>query len=323
MKPDKVAILVDENTRRDCLPVINPELEWSIVEISSGEANKTIQTCIALWSELTKLGLTRKSVLINLGGGVIVDMGGFVASTYKRGIRFINIPTTLLSQVDASIGGKLGIDFEGYKNHIGIFRDPDSIIISDILLKTLPSREIISGFAEVLKHGLIEDIEYWNKVKMIEPVSNSSWEAIIARSVAIKNEVVQADPTEKGKRKILNFGHTVGHAIESWNLMQGNNITHGEAIAAGMIVEANMSKLQNRISPEENMDIQKTITRIFPKVEKPSFGELLSFMRQDKKNSEDQISFSILNKVGECDFDIKVTDEVVEASYNSYSQLYK
>lgn len=323
MQADQVAVLVDENTRRDCLPIINPELDWRIVEISSGENHKNIESCISLWTKLTSLGFTRQSVVVNLGGGVLGDMGGFVASTYKRGLRFINMPTTLLSQVDASIGGKLGIDFEGLKNHIGLFRDPNAIIIADIFLKTLPPEEIISGFAEVLKHGLIADIEYWRNIKMIDPLSNESWETIIARSVAIKNEVVQADPGEKGKRKILNFGHTVGHAIETWNLMQGNSITHGEAVAAGMIIESQMSKLMNFANAEDCLEIQQTVVRVYRKIETPDREELMQLMKQDKKNSGGKISFSILKQIGECAYDISVSDEVIEESLNAYSKLYE
>ncbi|MEM6829454.1 MAG: 3-dehydroquinate synthase family protein, partial [Bacteroidota bacterium] len=212
-RPDKIAVLVDENTFEHCLPLVKVE-GTSIIQIESGESNKNLETCSHIWSHMTQHAFTRKSLLVNLGGGVIGDMGGFAASTYKRGIKFVNMPSTLLSQVDASIGGKLGIDFEGLKNHIGLFREPDHVIVYPGFLATLPQREMKSGFAEVIKHSLIADKTHWEYLKTTT-FNDLNWNEMIPKSIAIKQEVVSKDPTEQGYRKVLNFGHTLGHAIES------------------------------------------------------------------------------------------------------------
>ena len=224
----KVAILVDENTKRDCLFKL-PQIENAlIIEIKSGEEYKNISTCNFIWEQLTINNFDRNALLINLGGGVIGDIGGFCAATYKRGLKFIHIPTTLLSMVDASVGGKVGIDFKGFKNQIGIFNNPNAVLIYPKFLETLDENELKSGFAEVVKHALILDDSLWLKLKNT-PFTDLDWEYIIYTSVQIKNKIVLADPFEKGERKKLNFGHTFGHAIESYYLEKGTPISHGEA----------------------------------------------------------------------------------------------
>ena len=213
----KVAILVDENTKRDCLPKL-PQFENPIIiEIKSGEENKNINTCNFIWEQLTAQHFDRNSLLINLGGGVIGDMGGFAASTYKRGIDFIQIPTTLLAMVDASVGGKLGVDFNGLKNQIGLFNNPESVLIFPEFLETLPENQLKSGFAEVVKHALISDKNLWEELTSTT-FDKLNWEAIILTSIQIKNNIILSDPFEKGNRKKLNFGHTFGHAVESYYL---------------------------------------------------------------------------------------------------------
>ena len=225
----KVAILVDENTKRDCLHKL-PKIENAIIiEIKSGEEYKNISTCNFIWEQLTINNFDRNSLLINLGGGVIGDMGGFCAATYKRGLDFIHIPTTLLAMVDASVGGKLGIDFKGFKNQIGLFNNPKAVLISPEFLETLAESELKSGFSEVVKHALISDNSLWVKLKNT-PFTDFDWGDIIDTNVQIKNKIVLADPFEKGERKKLNFGHTFGHAIESYYLEKGTPISHGEAV---------------------------------------------------------------------------------------------
>lgn len=319
--PGKVAVLVDENTRKHCLPLLNGILADAIIEIQSGETNKNLESCTHIWQELTSSGFGRDGLLVNLGGGVIGDMGGFCASAYKRGIRFINIPTTLLSQVDASIGGKLGVDFSGFKNHIGFFRNPDAVIICQDFLTTLPQRELQSGFAEVIKHALIRDKNYWDLVRNINISSEFDFAKVIEKSVEIKNEVVLSDPTEKGLRKILNFGHTIGHAIESWNISAGLLITHGEAIVAGMLIESKISQLLGILPAAEFEEIEAFLVKEYEKVKLPPFEELHDFMAQDKKNTKNTISFSLLNGIGECSFDQQASAEVIEASCQHYLQL--
>ena len=243
----KIFILVDENTSQYCLPhLLNnlaTEIEIEIIELEVGEIHKNIATCTEVWGALSDLGGDRKSILINLGGGVISDLGGFVACTFKRGIDFINIPTTLLSMVDASIGGKNGVDLGNLKNQIGIIREPKAVIIDTQFLSTLPQNEMRSGLAEMLKHGLIFDEKYWNEFKDLNQKDFADFDQLIHRSVEIKNEIVMQDPTENGIRKALNFGHTLGHAIESYFLENENKKTllHGEAIAVGMILESYIS----------------------------------------------------------------------------------
>ena len=202
-QPDKIAFLVDENTKAHCLPYFDLN-ESELIVIQSGEIHKNLDTCQYIWGQMTEFGFSRKSMLINLGGGVIGDMGGFCAATYKRGVRFINFPTTLLAAVDANIGGKLGIDFQGFKNHIGVFQDPDGVVICDKFLETLPKRELRSGFAEVIKHGLIYDKDYYQGLKQ-NTFPDYNWNDIIKKSIGIKGAVVAEDPKEAGLRKILNF----------------------------------------------------------------------------------------------------------------------
>ncbi|MCC6690576.1 MAG: 3-dehydroquinate synthase, partial [Bacteroidia bacterium] len=239
-------ILVDQNTIVHCLPYLIAEVKSlknaEIIEIESGEQNKNIKVCIELWKVLGEYQANRKSVIINLGGGVICDIGGFVASTFKRGIEFINIPTTLLAQVDASVGGKTGIDFNNFKNEIGVFNNPSAVIVNPYFLKTLSKKEYLSGFAEIIKHALIADLAYWEKILKTELSDEVGIAELVKQSIAIKRKVVESDPHEKGLRKILNFGHTIGHALESYFLEKNESIVlHGEAVAAGMICEAYLS----------------------------------------------------------------------------------
>ena len=291
----KIGILVDENTKEFCLPLLSEIKKSVIIEIKSGEENKNIDSCNLIWEALTKNCFDRNSLLINLGGGVIGDMGGFCASTYKRGIEFIQIPTSLLAMVDASVGGKLGIDFNGLKNQVGLFSNPKTVIINPKFLETLSENELKSGFAEVVKHVLITDKYSWNHLKNT-PFQDLDWEEIIESSVQIKNKIVMSDPKEKGERKKLNFGHTFGHAIESYYLQKGTPILHGEAIFVGIILESELSSL----SVSEKNDIKNYILSNFSLPYTPSKSNLLNFLRNDKKNFEEKINFSLLEGIGNC-----------------------
>jgi len=316
-QPDHVAILVDENTKKSCLPLLSYE-DYLTIEIKSGEQNKTLRTCEHVWSELTQHQFTRKSLLINLGGGVIGDLGGFAASTFKRGIRFINIPTTLLSQVDASIGGKLGVDFGDLKNHVGLFRDPDHVIVNTQFLKTLDERELKSGFAEVIKHTLIADHAQWKQIQETT-FEDQHWDEIIPKSIAMKHEVVSSDPLEGGLRKILNFGHTLGHAVESHFLHTSDRLLHGEAIAVGMILESHISVQKGWLSELEFEEIKNYIDSIYPiSVQVPRLEDLMNYLLQDKKNDSNGISFSLLSKIGKCEYDIGVSSEMITKSLDAY-----
>jgi len=294
----QIAILVDENTKRDCFSKL-PKLDnLIIIEIKSGEENKNINTCNFIWKQLTKYNFDRNSLLINLGGGVIGDMGGFCASTYKRGIDFIQIPTTLLAMVDASIGGKLGINFNVLKNQIGIFSYPKTVLINPLFLETLPDNQLKSGFAEVVKHALISDKNLWNRLRNTS-FEEQNWEEIIETSIQIKNKIVLSDPLEKGERKQLNFGHTFGHAIESYYLEKGTSILHGEAVFMGILLEIEISSLSDLVKSE----IKKYILSSFSLPHCPNKSDLIKYLKNDKKNSDGKISFSLLNKIGNCTID--------------------
>ncbi|GAB5527968.1 MAG: 3-dehydroquinate synthase [Roseivirga sp.] len=307
----KLAVLVDENTLKHCYPIIAPLLpEHVLIDIYSGEVNKTLKTCEHIWGELTDFALDRKSLLINLGGGVIGDMGGFCAVSYKRGIRFVNIPTTLLAAVDANVGGKLGIDFRGLKNHIGFFQDPDAVLIDSQFLKTLPQRELRSGFAEVLKHGIIADRDYFDQI-IVDGLDQPNWNAVIAHSVEIKSAVVKADPKEGGLRKILNFGHTIGHAIESHYLGTENHLLHGEAICIGMICESYLSKKLLGLPDDQLEIIRDTLHACYPDIQihKADFLQIIERMYQDKKNVNNILSHSLISAIGTATYDVAVDEK--------------
>ncbi|RZK73692.1 MAG: 3-dehydroquinate synthase [Pedobacter sp.] len=324
----KIFVFVDRNTGESCLPVFQDLLgdytEFDLIETDPGEENKNIDFCIGIWKTLLDFEADRKCLMINLGGGVITDMGGFVASTYKRGIDFINIPTTLLSQVDASVGGKTGIDIDNVKNMVGTFSLPQAVFIETIFLKTLPSRELLSGFAEMIKHGLIADLAYFKQLK--ETNYNEVSAEAIYRSVEIKNEVVTEDPLEKGLRKILNYGHTIGHAVETYSLIHDKKpLNHGEAIAIGMVCEAFLSVKNNTLTEEELVEITQYLLSLYPKyeVKQKSHKDLLQFMQSDKKNEDGQIMFSLLNKIGSCAFNCRVTTEDILDSLDYFNKQIK
>ncbi len=322
----KIVVLVDENTREHCLPVLlkntsikDPEL----VEISSGEIHKNIETCRFIWQQMMDKQVDRKAAVINLGGGVIGDMGGFCASTFKRGVDFIQIPTTLLSQVDSSIGGKLGIDFGAVKNSIGLFKNPKAVFVSPAFLKTLPTLEVRSGFAEMIKHGLIADASIWNELKNIEAFEKADWLAHITPSLKIKKQIVEADPLEQNVRKKLNFGHTIGHAIEGLALQSEHALLHGEAIAAGMICESWLSMKSSGLAEAALNEIVDYILKIYGKVKlsEASFQSLLALMKNDKKNEGAAINFTLLSKIGEASINHICNEKLILESLKYYIQL--
>ena len=319
-------VLTDENTGKHCLPLLQQHIgkldNFDIIEINAGEESKNIDFCVGVWKMLIDFSADRQSLLINLGGGVISDLGGFAASTYKRGIDFVHVPTTLLSQVDASVGGKTGIDLDNIKNIIGTFTQPKAVFIEHAFLKTLPARQILSGLAEMLKHGLIADAAYWNKLKYSD-LDNPSAE-LVHHSVAIKNKVVIEDPHEKGIRKSLNFGHTIGHSIETYSLMNDDNpLTHGEAIAAGMICEAKLSAMKIGLSEDELSEITAIIMGLYLKYEiaESCYKTLYNIMLKDKKNQSGKINCSLLTKIGQCRIDNICTEEELYQSISYYAAL--
>lgn len=327
LKPTQLLILVDENTHEHCIPTLLGNLEtdipFEIIEIEAGEELKNLETATHLWEILTDFGTDRKALLLNLGGGVVTDMGGFVASTYKRGIPFINIPTTLLGMCDASIGGKTGIDHQFLKNIIGTFAHPEHIFVYPKFLKTLSFDELRSGFAEMLKHGLISDKNHWNDLISINHLTPENIFPFIERSMKIKENVVEQDFTEQNIRKTLNFGHTIGHAIESLFLLKGKPIMHGEAVAMGMICETRISFLNNLISADVSDEIIFLIRKFFPDLNIAAFTtqDIISLMMNDKKNSFGKVNFSLLTGIGSCTFNCEATTEHIEKSLHYYQNM--
>ncbi|WP_181305827.1 3-dehydroquinate synthase [Rufibacter sp. XAAS-G3-1] len=321
----KVVLLVDENTHRHCYPLLKPSLPQNhhVVQIQSGEENKNLATCEHVWRELTQQGLDRWSLLVNLGGGVLTDLGGFCASLYKRGIRFVNVPTTLLAQVDASVGGKTGIDFMGFKNHIGVFQEPLAVLVNPAFLQTLDMRQMKSGYAEIIKHWLIMDADKFFEQRYIG-MFTQDWTGLIRHSIDIKSRVVTADPLENGLRKILNFGHTIGHAVESFYLEKpGKMLLHGEAIAVGMLCEAWLSVQHGLLREEELTQIETFLQSIYEKVNVPEADvQAISHLcLHDKKNDGTTINCTLLQNIGEAVYDQPITLPEVQSALRYYQLL--
>ncbi|CAA9203192.1 3-dehydroquinate synthase [Flavobacterium bizetiae] len=325
-KYSNLFIIVDNETNEHCLPKFLPLLETDltieIVEFESGEINKNIDTCIEIWKVLTELGADRKSLVINLGGGVVTDLGGFVASTFKRGVDFINIPTTLLSMVDASVGGKTGVDLGNLKNQIGVINVPQMVLIDTDYLETLPQSEMRSGLAEMLKHGLIYDAAYWKQFLDLNAIDFADFDELIYRSVEIKNEIVIQDPTEKNIRKALNFGHTLGHAIEGYFLESESKKTllHGEAIAIGMILESYISLYKNLITAAEYAEIKTAIKSIYDDViiEENDIDPILELLIHDKKNEYGLIQFALIEGIGKIKINQSVENKLILDAFQDY-----
>ena len=317
-------ILVDENTFKCCYPKFIPNLQTDkkieVIEIESGEINKNLETCIGVWNAITELGGDRKSLLITLGGGVITDLGGFVASCFKRGIDFVNIPTTLLSMVDASVGGKTGVDLGVLKNQIGLFANPEMVLVDTDYLTTVSEREIKSGTAEIIKYGITYDITLFNQIKNNK---NLKIEDLIFRSIEIKNEVVLKDPKEQNIRKILNFGHTLGHAIESFYLESDNkeSITHGEAIAIGMVCECFMSAKLLGFPSEKVHEVKDLVLSIYNKTDLliEDFSGILELLKHDKKNVKGRVNFVLLNDYEDYKLDCEVSNDLIIESMKFYN----
>ncbi|MFN0173551.1 MAG: 3-dehydroquinate synthase [Saprospiraceae bacterium] len=290
----QVFVLCDANTRRHCLPYFLKETGLSekiiLSEIQSGESEKTLATCEKIWQSMLAAKLDRKALVVNLGGGVIGDMGGFCAATWKRGVDFIQVPTTLLSMTDAAIGGKTGIDFQGIKNTIGVFQQPVAVFVDPVFLQTLPERELRSGYAEVIKHALIGDSELTDSLTLSETISQLNGLAILQKSIAVKVRVVQEDPLEKGLRMLLNFGHSIGHALESWFLETEDPLTHGEAIYIGMVCESFLAG---------NESLQKAVLKLGQQIFSHRnmgpgiYPAIWEMMLHDKKNSSGTVRIAV------------------------------
>ena len=317
-------ILVDENTMEHCYPKfiskIATKKRIEVIEIEAGEINKNIETCVGVWEAMTDLNADRKSLLITLGGGVITDLGGFVAATFKRGIDFVNVPTTLLSMVDASVGGKTGVDLGTLKDQIGLFVNPEMVLVDADFLDTVSEREIKSGIAEIIKYGVTYDVKLFNHIK-----DNKDLEIrdLIHRSIEIKNEVVIKDPKEQSLRKILNYGHTIGHAIESFYLESADkeNLTHGEAIAIGMVCEGYLSQQLLGFPTIKLSEIKHLVLRIYDKIQllEKDFDAIIDLLKHDKKNVNGQVNFVLLNDYEDFELDCKVSTDLIVESFKFYN----
>ncbi len=321
----KIVILGDSNTIEHCLPFINLNSTYSnkadIIEIDAGEDNKNIDICIGIWSMMNDFEMDRSSLLINLGGGMVSDMGGFAASTYLRGIDFINIPSSLLAMVDASIGGKNGIDMNSLKNRIGTFTFPKAVFIIPELLQTLPKREFKSAFAEIIKHGLIADENHFQEsIEYLILEDDEKLLNLIFNSIEIKNNIVAQDPFDKGIRKSLNFGHTIGHAIESYFLQMEKPVLHGEAILLGIILENKLATqlgiLDEKLAQKIEAIIQSNFQLI--KLQREAIVTILTFLQVDKKNKAGQINCCLISEIGKVNIDVVVPIETISDLLTEY-----
>ena len=323
----KKIILLDNNTLQHCYPILQKHCSGllknvEIIEVESGEQSKSLDICKHIWQTLADMNVDRNALLINLGGGMVCDLGGFIASVYKRGIPFINIPTTVLAQTDAAIGGKNGIDFISIKNLLGTINQPKAVFVSSCFLNTLPKKEVLSGFAEMLKHGLIADENYWRKLIGFAENGFNNWDEIIAHSIGIKAKIVNKDPRENNERKLLNFGHSIGHAIEAFALKKEKPVLHGEAVAIGMLCESYIS-YKLKYLPHEALDEIWGIISLYYKPYLFTVGDIpqiIGFIRNDKKNMSGKLNFSLISAIGKGEINFEVPEKTIVESLRFYLQ---
>lgn len=320
----RIAVLADENTSFCCYPLLQPLLPERaiLISIPAGESYKQLSTSEYIWTRLHMEGFQRRDLLICLGGGVVTDIGAFVASTYLRGIPFVQMPTSLLAMVDAGIGGKTGVDLGNHKNRIGTFAFPVCTICDPVFLQTLPVKEWREGSAEIYKHAIIADPLLWNELKY-HPVGKEFSDEILESAVMVKLNIIHQDPLEKGLRKVLNFGHTIGHAYESFRLAAGDAVSHGYAVALGMQIETRLARLSGCLEEVPYSDIMDTLHHVFGSADLSGIlcSELLHWMRFDKKNPDDRISFSLPDTIGSCVWDMYADPMVLRETLLSFNAI--
>lgn len=315
-------ILCDENSLQHCLPhvvIACPQLSSAdIIEVESGESNKSLETCTNIWEIFLEQKADKNCLLINLGGGVISDLGGFMASVFKRGIPYIHIPTSLLGMADACLGGKNGIDFMGIKNSVGTISKPEAVFVCPPFLNTLDEVQILNGWVEIFKMALVADKKMWAALGDITQVDDPS--AFIYRSLELKNAVVLKDPLDLAQRKTLNFGHSLGHAIESLALDAGEELLHGSAVCTGMILESHIALQKKWLSAKEYSEIRNRLVTTFGPMKTIPFSknEILDKLSQDKKNKGGGFRFSLLNKIGRCSYDVEVNEKQIAKALEAY-----
>jgi 3-dehydroquinate synthase len=318
LNPSKVFILADENTAILCVPQVKRWVDSTkTIVCKAGEENKNLDSCRFIWSELVEGNADRNSVVLNVGGGMIGDMGGFAASCFQRGIRFVHIPTSLLAMADAAIGGKVGVDYENLKNYIGLIRQAEFIWIDPVFLNTLPEPEIISGLAEIVKHAIIGSPQLWELLLEVKTSSLNPWKEILELNTPVKVKIVDTDVNDQGLRKVLNFGHTIGHAIESYFLSTGQKMTHGQCVATGMMVE---SKIASKIQLLNEVDfeaIESLLNRLLSPVSAglPEYKLIRPWLGKDKKKSNQKVVYSLPDRIGSCRWDIPVDEAIVEECF--------
>lgn len=323
-KSSEIFILTDENTRKYCLPAVlelDKLKESRVIVLNSGDEHKNIDSAVKIWEYLSENGATRRSLMINVGGGMITDIGGFTAGTFKRGIDYVNVSTTLLGAVDAATGGKTGINFLGLKNEIGVFKPAKAVLINVDFFRTLDDKNLRSGFAEMLKHALIHSKADWNEILTfdLENVDYDKLKILLQKNIDIKEKIVAEDPTEKGIRKALNFGHTIGHAIESLSYRKGNSVLHGYAVAWGLVCEAYLSHIKLGFPKDDFLKLKYFVKENYGAYDCgcADYSELLELMRHDKKNESAEINFTLLSDVGEVKINQTATkEEIIECLDN-------
>ena len=323
LDPSNTLILCDTNTEIHCLPLLALS-QYQTCIIPAGEENKNLSSCGKVWESLLENNIDRNGCIVNLGGGVITDLGAFCASVYKRGISFVNVPTTYMAMVDAAVGGKTAIDFSNIKNPIGTFADPEEVLIYSGFLKTLPKEELINGFAESMKHALIKSSELWEVIKGMNSLTIQDAIEHIPKSLKVKIDIVEQDPFEMGERKLLNFGHTIGHAIEAYFIENNKDIRHGEAIAIGMYCEAYISFKEHYLSMKE-VELIRDILRTYyskKKIISLELGPIIKKIRHDKKNNSQGNNFTLLEKIGSGIYNQYIEEATIQESLESYIDSY-
>lgn len=317
---DRVFVLVDDRTLTECLPRVRPCLppETVVIAIAAGDDNKTSESLSRVWLSLSENGASRRSLLVNLGGGMITDLGGFAAATFKRGIRFLNLPTTLLSMVDAAVGGKTGINFNGLKNEVGAFKEAEEVIIYAPFLLTLDKENLLSGYAEMIKHGLLSSRKTWAAHLSFDPLNPAlePLERLIRESIAVKRSIVEADPYEAGLRKSLNLGHTFGHAIESLSLERHAPLLHGYAVAYGLICDLYLSAAYCGFPQQVLRQTATFIRNLYgaPTLTCKDYPRIYELTAHDKKNVAGSIRTTLLEDIGAPRLDYSLTrDDIYEA----------
>lgn len=321
LQPSAIVFLADENTAQHAQRLAQ-QTDASLFTLPAGESQKVIRNAEQIWQNWLDIGLDRHALLVNVGGGMITDLGGFLAATYKRGIRYINVPTSLLAQVDAAFGGKTGINLHHIKNAIGAFHQPEAVLFSRSLLETLPVRELEAGKAEMIKHGLIADKSLWTALMALKPGLIPSQD-LIQKAVAIKAEIVARDPFETGERKLLNFGHTIGHALESLSMETANPLLHGEAILLGMLAEVEVSVVTGVLAPQTARGIQQELRRLYPQLLAVyEFEAWQPYVLNDKKNQGNRLLFTLLHELGAASYNKSVDIDQISLAWKNLQRQW-